>query len=203
MSLKAAFANTGLFRKIIFTVVFSFSLFALCLLLWYIGVYLIYQPNGLEELMWIIETGNRSLLKSLQIIQSFGFFIIPPFVLAYLWSTNTISYLQLNKFFPTNTLVYTIIAMIVVIPFINILSELNQNMAFPSFLKDVETWMKINEDKASGVIETFLNVSSWSGLVFNLFLMGVLPAIGEELFFRGVLQRIISEKRRIGVGCGR
>lgn len=194
MSLKGAFENNGLFRKIIFTIVFSFSLFAFCLLLWYIGVYLIYQPTEFEEFIRIIGMGNSSLLKSLQIVQSFGFFIIPPFILAYLWSRNTISYLQLNKFFSVKTMGYTIIAMIVVIPFINLISELNQNMVLPHFMKSVENWMKINEEKASGVLETFLAVNTWGGLAFNIFLMGVLPAVGEELFFRGILQRIISEK---------
>jgi len=48
------------------------------------------------------------------------------------------------------------------------------------------------EDAAKVMIEKFMKVDSFGGLMFNIFMIAVLPALGEELMFRGVIQRIFS-----------
>jgi len=53
--------------------------------------------------------------------------------------------------------------------------------------------MKNMEDAAKIMIEKFMAVESISGLMFNIFMIAVLPALGEELMFRGVIQRIFSD----------
>ena len=42
------------------------------------------------------------------------------------------------------------------------------------------------------ITEAFLNVKTIPGLAFNIFMIAFLPAIGEELLFRGVIQRIFT-----------
>jgi hypothetical protein len=42
------------------------------------------------------------------------------------------------------------------------------------------------------MVDKFMKVESISGLMFNIFMIAVLPALGEELMFRGVIQRIFT-----------
>jgi uncharacterized protein len=81
-------------------------------------------------------------------------------------------------------------------PFINFIGGLNANMQFPDWLSGVENWMKNAEDKAAEITEAFLKVETVGGLAFNIFMIAFLPAIGEELLFRGVIQRIFTNWTR-------
>ncbi len=42
-------------------------------------------------------------------------------------------------------------------------------------------------------MKSYLAVKSIWGLLFNLFMVALIPAVGEEFLFRGTLQRIFSE----------
>jgi hypothetical protein len=77
-------------------------------------------------------------------------------------------------------------------PFVNFIGEMNANMNLPNWLSGVEEWMRDAEEKAAQLTTAFLNVDSYWGLLFNLFMIAFLPAIGEELLFRGVIQRIFT-----------
>jgi membrane protease YdiL (CAAX protease family) len=65
-------------------------------------------------------------------------------------------------------------------------------MQFPEWLSGVEKWMQNAEENAAELTEAFLKVETTGGLIFNLFMIAFLPAIGEELLFRGVIQRIFT-----------
>lgn len=52
--------------------------------------------------------------------------------------------------------------------------------------------MKSSEEQAARITEAFLIMTSPSELLFNLFMIALIPAIGEELLFRGIVQNIFS-----------
>ena len=84
-------------------------------------------------------------------------------------------------------------AMILITPLINFLGEINSHLHLPSFLKSVEDWMRDSEDKAAVITKKFLEMNSAMDLFINLIMIGLIPAIGEELVFRGVVQKIFSQ----------
>jgi len=49
--------------------------------------------------------------------------------------------------------------------------------------------MRAAETQAMQITEAFLKVEHWSALLLNIFIIGVIPAVGEELLFRGVIQK--------------
>jgi membrane protease YdiL (CAAX protease family) len=65
-------------------------------------------------------------------------------------------------------------------------------MLLPEWLSGMERWMKNAEENAALLTEAFLKVETTQGLLFNLFMIALLPAIGEELLFRGVIQKIFT-----------
>jgi membrane protease YdiL (CAAX protease family) len=78
-------------------------------------------------------------------------------------------------------------------PLINWLSELNSRLVLPQGLSSIQKWMEQSEEQANKITDAFLKTGSISGLLFNLFMIGLLPALGEELLFRGVVQQLIKK----------
>jgi len=135
--------------------------------------------------------------KTIQLISSFGLSIVPAFFFAKFYSSEPNSYLSLNTKTNWKSLAYVALLMIVAIPFINLMGSINQQMVLPKALAGMESWMKDAESKASELTVKILNVHSLSGLSFNVLLVAILPAIGEELIFRGVLIKILKNWKGI------
>jgi len=164
-------------------------------LLLFIGTTIFFTLVAL--LLWTVITGGDvneiQSLKILQLIQSIGMFVIPPLVLAYLWSEKPFSYLQLDKKINWLNTIFVILVMLLAIPVINLLGDLNQQLVLPKAFSGLEAWMKTSEAQATQLTEKLLNVHSLQGLLFNIFLIAIIPAIGEELFFRGAIQNVFRE----------
>ena len=80
------------------------------------------------------------------------------------------------------------------LPLISMLAEWNKGMELPSFLASVEEIMRQMEESALAMTEKFLNTSSFGMMIVNLFVMALLPAVCEEMMFRGWLQRVLSNR---------
>ena len=141
----------------------------------------------------IHNPANINLLKYMQIVQAIAFFLVPAWLMPIFWGEKPIQYHRLPHK-PLLLLALIAVCLIIsAIPFINYTELINSKMHLPSFLSGVENWMKQSEANAGSLSENFLKVSSISGLLVNLFMMAVLPALGEELVFRGVFQRIFTD----------
>lgn len=136
---------------------------------------------------------SLTVLKIIQTFSAIGTFIVPPFILAYLFSYDTAEFLSLRKKPSPISLLIILLAMIAATPLINYINEMNAGMHLPGFLKSVEEWMREAEDKAAVLTKAFLQMNNTGDLFFNLFMMALIPAIGEELVFRGLIQRIFLQ----------
>lgn len=137
-----------------------------------------------------------NLYKLMQVTQAIGFFVVPSLILGYLFHGKANEYLFLDKSFNSQSVILIILLMFFVAPFINLINEINRNMSFPDWLAGVEEWMKNSEENAAKITEVFLNVTTIGGLAFNIFMVALLPAVGEELLFRGVIQKIFTRMTR-------
>ncbi len=135
---------------------------------------------------------DMNLLRYLQIISHIGMFIIPSFVLAWLFGRKVLAYLYLDNIPGGKMLFMSVLLVFVAVPFINYIMELNAQMHFPESMRGVEDWMRRYEETAERTTIAFLSVDTLSGLLFNIFMVAVIPALGEELMFRGVLLRIFN-----------
>jgi len=134
-----------------------------------------------------------ALLKFIQLMQSIGLFVVPPLLFSYLYTKQIKGYLQINlTIFPLQ-LAYITIMLVAAMPAINWMGEMNAQLNLPSSLHGLEVWMKKMETEAEALTKVFLQMPNLGILLFNLVLVAIIPAIGEELVFRGVLQKIIAE----------
>jgi membrane protease YdiL (CAAX protease family) len=53
--------------------------------------------------------------------------------------------------------------------------------------------MRAAEAKAMAITEAFLAVNTPLGLAVNILIIAIIPALGEELLFRGVIQKELSK----------
>ncbi len=68
------------------------------------------------------------------------------------------------------------------------LAEWNLNMKFPEFMSGFEEWAMQEEDRLAKLTEALTAFGSVGDLMIGLVVIALLPAIGEELVFRGLLQ---------------
>lgn len=159
----------------------------------FIGVMLLFL--FLVIILYGLVFGTRQdvgALKVLQALQTTFVFILPCLLCACLWDSQPMRYLQLDKPVKIFPACWIVGVMLLAIPAINLLSWCNQQITLPSFLSDLEMWMQAQEDNAAALTERFIKADTLGVLALNLLLMALLPAIGEELCFRGVIQKLLQ-----------
>lgn len=138
-------------------------------------------------------------MKWLQLLQSVATFLLPALAGAYLWSNTPMQWLHLNKKPSWQEASAAVVIMLLAIPGINLLSTWNQQMVLPEWMSGIEQWMRMQEDAAAQLTEQFLRVDTVGGLLVNIGLMALLPAVGEELTFRGVVQGMFTRNRHVAI----
>ena len=148
------------------------------------NIFLFEQPLSVSSLKWI------------QFFQSAAMFLLPPLCMAYLWSKQPLEWLKVKgeRVKVKSEGVWAVLLMLVALPAINLLAHINEQIALPAFLEPLEAWMKTQEETAKNLTDQFMHVTTFGGLIINLLLMAVLPAISEELTFRGVLMNLFKAK---------
>ncbi len=136
---------------------------------------------------------NLNLQRYLQVMSHVGLFIIPAVVFAMLVGRNLLKYYDGDRTPNYRGIIFSALVMIAAVPLVYYLVELNQQLSLPDSMSRIENWMRQAEDAAELLTEKFLNVSTLPALLFNLFMIAVIPAIGEELIFRGAVQRTLLQ----------
>jgi len=72
--------------------------------------------------------------------------------------------------------------------FNSIIIEWNMNIEFPEFLREFEDWARNMEDQMLELTKLLSTYNSFGEMLLALVIIAVLPALGEELVFRGLLQ---------------
>jgi len=91
-------------------------------------------------------------------------------------------YLQINRKPDWVIVALALLLMMVSTPFVLFTLQLNQQIPMPESFR-------LAEEQAELVLKGLLNMEYPAELLGNLLLIAVLPAIGEEIVFRGIVQR--------------
>jgi uncharacterized protein len=189
-------ADLSPFAKLVFVillVIAGFIIFFLAGILLAIPIYHVNLMTNMNVLSEFNDPQSVSILKYFQVVQSVGFFIIPALLAGWFFEASSAGYLKINKSSPPAQFILVILIMLVSVPAVNWTISVNEMMKLPQALKGIEQWMKDTEEQASQLTDAFLNTETIGGLMFNLFMIALLPAIGEEMLFRGILQRLFTD----------
>jgi membrane protease YdiL (CAAX protease family) len=185
MNLKGIYQDYAPIKQAFILLMLLFVSFIIFNALGMLGVSLIDAPS-------LTDFENKATIQSLKFLQAFssiGLFIVPPFLFAYLTS-KSLNFTAVSR----QQFLLTVAIMALSFPLINALALWNESLHLPSFLSDIEAWMRTAESQAMQITEAFLKVDHWSGLWINILIIGVIPALGEELLFRGVIQKELFSK---------
>jgi hypothetical protein len=202
---KGFFGDAPPFAKLIFVIGITAIIFLSVSVTGMVVGALLFDISIQEIFTSLPDTSNQSnvlLLKFLQIIQSAGLFLIPPFIIGWFFSRNSYSYLTLNKKISLYSGLLVVLVMLTSFPVINFLAEMNAGIELPEQLSQLERWMKKAEENAKEITEIFLSNNSGIHFLINFLMIAIIPAIGEELLFRGVFQRIFvnwTQNKHIGI----
>lgn len=171
----------GLFRD---TPVVS-QIIIITFLLLFSSLTLILIGEGILNLLSIENSITR--IELTQLFSAVGMFIFAPISIAYLFSYHPKNFLSLRKA-KVKPLLIAIATIFAAIPFINYISYLNEAMELPSILSGVEEWMREMEEKNSNLTYQMLSEHTFVAILIDILILALIPAIGEELLFRGVIQ---------------
>jgi membrane protease YdiL (CAAX protease family) len=77
------------------------------------------------------------------------------------------------------------------LPIVSFTGQINAVMHLPVWLSGVENWMIKKEESTDDLIDTLIFSNTIPGMVLNLVIIAMIPAIAEEFIFRGILQKIL------------
>lgn len=151
-----------------------------------------FYDGGILELAKALETPLESpgIKIPIYILQGFATLvglIITPIVLLYVFKRSPSDFFKGKRLYTTTLFITPLI----VLSFMGINSffvQWNADLHFPGFLKSFEDWAREKEDYAAELTMFMTEFKSMGELIIALFVIAVLPAIGEELVFRGLIQ---------------
>ncbi len=141
----------------------------------------------------VLNTSESGPLRLLQFFNSIGLFLLPPIILAFWISSKPWDFLALK--IPENKSPSLLIALLMVAIgsffAIDFLSQVN-TLLLPDtpWVQELEA----QEAKVAFTLQRLLSNMTLGTLLLNGIVMVAAPAFGEELFFRGVLQRLFTER---------
>jgi len=137
---------------------------------------------------------STAALKWMQFLQTVAVFMLPPIVAAWLWDTQhkPFTWLHIDQGADWKTFLMAVLIMLCAVPAINLMMDLNGRIVFPKSLDFIENYLRSKEDQLALLTQRLMHADNVEMLVVNIALLALIPAIAEELSFRGVLLQIIS-----------
>ncbi len=134
-----------------------------------------------------------TILRSMLLLQFLGLFVIPPLLFAYFSDPEPAHYLGLRAPVKPGYWVVAVAILLIAIPLVEYTGMLNRSA---NFGKDLQVWAQTMEEDALQTVQFLLRKGTVSHLILNLVFIAGFAAVGEELFFRGVLQRLFIRGTR-------
>ena len=162
--------------------------------LWLGIMALLFVASMVGYVLYVQLTGLQSVmaLKMAQLVQSLLVFVVPALLAVWCWSRRPAEWLRLRAV--GNGWVYAIVVVLMIVaqPGINMLATWNEGIRLPAFMSEIEQYFQDMEASARELTEMLAAAPTIGTMLLNLVVLAAVPAIGEELSFRGVLLGLID-----------
>ncbi len=145
--------------------------------------------SKIENPDFMTEPANADTLRLVQVIATFFMFFLPAIIYAFICFKN--GWLALGFIKKGNLLLLGFSALIILasLPLTDNLGELNKAIPLPEYWRTLFDNMETTYEKQ---VEAMVDVSNLPGLLTSIVMVAVLPAVFEEVFFRGGLQGLLQ-----------
>ena len=168
----------------------SWSQFALFLMLLGVNMIVFTTFAGVtaDFLVGSVDLSSVPVSRYINTLSQIGIFGFTAYGFAFFVNRQSpFSYLQVNKVVGMSVSLILMLGYVVSIPAMSWLIEWNEGLKLPESLSSIEFWMRENEIKNATTADRLLSGTGINTLLINLLVMGLVPAICEELLFRGAL----------------
>jgi uncharacterized protein len=127
-----------------------------------------------------------------ELVINFLVFFLPSLIFAYLADPRPLKYIGFKAPQKKSFIPLTIIIIVVAYFTVSFLSAMDETIVH-LLPKTTQQWVENGENNVNGILNNILTMKSPADLITPLFLVGVLAAVGEEVFFRGILQKFFIQ----------
>lgn len=142
------------------------------------------QPNTVSNGWYVLMT--------LQAINHLGTFLLPAILYWYLIERRTWSQFSTRPLGAVTGLGLVVLIVILFIPGNGLVIEWNQNLHLPQTLAPLEQWIRDKEKSLAEITAYITTFKTPLQLLIALLVIAVIPAVGEEVLFRGIIQRNLT-----------
>ncbi|GJM35562.1 MAG: hypothetical protein DHS20C18_45630 [Saprospiraceae bacterium] len=155
-------------------------------------VYLISQAKGMEvsallnSLNENSPLGDRNFIRQINLVSHLMTFTVPSLLAVwFFYRRDSFRFLKMHQAPGANQVSMGLLLVMLSFPLAQLTYWLNQQMPLPE-------WASSMEDNAAGLIKGLLVMENPGELLLNLLVVAIVPAIGEELLFRGLIQQLLQ-----------
>ena len=154
--------------------------------------------QGCAMLIW----GNTSELAGepqihyywlTQLIGSLGTWLVPALLFSFLATGTVYTYSNADKTPKLKAVCLVILMAVALLPVVGVLAYWNEQVHLPAALSQVEEIMRQMEESSNKVLELMISAQGTWALLANILILGALPALCEEFFFRGAMQPLFEK----------
>ncbi|MCA1747092.1 MAG: CPBP family intramembrane metalloprotease, partial [Bacteroidales bacterium] len=143
------------------------------------------QSNG------AMDQNVISAIKLLQIIGALGTFVFSSLLISFFYTGSWVGYFQSGREINWKSAFLLMLVMVAALPFVNFLTDINQRFEIP--FEGMEQYFRQMEERTEELMMTLVKADHIGALLVNLFMIALIPAVGEELVFRGLIQRHLTD----------
>jgi hypothetical protein len=145
----------------------------------------------LEKSAGALSNNDVGFLRYILIIQDISLLLVPSIIILVMMKPESSTGLSELKIPHLKEVGLVVILAFCIFPITSFTGQLNAGMHLPYWLSGVEKWMVEKEDHANNIINQVMVSPAFGTMILNLFIIAILPAVAEEILFRGVLQKIL------------
>ena len=167
-------------------------------LLFSLFIFLMVATGMITTFLFGKMTNVAAAYRISAVLQSVLVFITPALAVAMLTTRFPASLLAVDRLPSLKFTLTAIFTLVVSIPLMNIIINWNQNLTFPESMSGIVQTFKDLEAKSEDSINIMTSGNSAGILIVNIMIVGIFAGLGEELFFRGGLMRLLGGVKSIG-----
>lgn len=181
-------------QHLLYLVLLAFGCAILGVLISLVVIRVIYGSAMVMPVITMTDNGDPHFLGAFRIFLGLGntlfTFFVSAVVFAQFISGEPQRYLRTRTYVPPVLFLVTVAIMVFMLPVIDITAYFNQKMTLPAGLQGLEKWIRDAEKQNEAVVKMVLDMKNTGDLLLSVFIVGILPALSEEFFFRGCMQTI-------------
>lgn len=147
--------------------------------------------DDLTKLDGDISGKVMAAVKLLQIIGALGTFVFSSFLLSFFYTGKWFGFFPFKRKMDLRAAILLAIIMIASLPFVNFLTDFNLHLKIP--FDGIEDYFRQLEEQTESLMMKLIKADNLGQLLLNLFMIAIIPAVGEELVFRGLIQKHLTD----------